>query len=345
MKHHEGRLVPQKRHQGHQKSSNMKITKTIKNGRPMWRVNVEASFGGHRKRKFFDSKVAAEVWIAEARKNFRETGNINPEGGITVADALDDYLEAKASVGKRHRKDVERFSEMLRKSFGQRLVGSVSVMELNKWINRPEWAAQATRATARRYCLAFWNWCVRNEIIERNRLLGTEVQGGTKKSIHILTVPQCAELLEKANKDMLPVIVLEMFAGLRTCEAMEATTEWIDLNDKEIIVYDSKETTGIPRRTIRIREAFLRWWPKSFEGKVWPHSWSTWVRQRRELRERLGWNIPQNALRHGFASYLLAAERSTGAVALEMGHSSEAMVRKVYGHAVKAKDAEAFWAL
>jgi hypothetical protein len=32
-------------------------------------------------------------------------------------------------------------------------------------------------------------------------------------------------------------------------------------------------------------------------------------------------------------------------VALEMGHSSEAMVRKVYGHAVKAKDAEAFWAL
>jgi len=323
----------------------MKISKTTKNGRPMWRVNVQATVGGHRKRKFFESKVAAEIWVAEARKNLRETGKLEPEQGITVASALDDYLEAKASVGKRHRKDIKRFAAMLRKSFGPRLVGSVSVMELNKWINRPEWAAQATRATARRYCLAFWNWCVRNEIIERNRLLGTEVQGGTKKSIHILTVPQCAELLKKANKDMLPVIVLEMFAGLRTCEAMEATTEWIDLKDKEIIVYDSKETTGIPRRTIRIRPAFLRWWPKSFEGKVWPHSWSTWVRQRRELRERLGWNIPQNALRHGFASYLLAAERSAGAVALEMGHSSEAMVRKVYGHAVKAKDAEAFWAL
>jgi integrase len=323
----------------------MTITKTTKNGRPMWRVNVQATVGGHRKRKFFESKVAAEIWVAEARKNLRETGKLEPEQGITVADALDDYLEAKASVGKRHRKDIERFAEMLRKSFGPRLVGSVSVIELNKWINRPEWPAQATRATARRYCLCFWNWCVRNEIIERNRLLGTEVQGGTKKSIHILTVPQCAELLDKANKDMLPVIVLEIFAGLRTCEAMAATTDWIDLHDKEIIVYDSKETTGIPRRTIRIRPAFLRYWPKSFEGKVWPHSWSTWVRQRRKLRERLGWNIPQNALRHGFASYLLAAERSAGAVALEMGHSSEAMVRKVYGHAVKAKDAEAFWAL
>lgn len=323
----------------------MTITKTTKNGREMWRLNVPASFGGRRQRRFFETKAAAEVWLMGARKNLLERGTTESHSSITVAEALDAYLAAKASTGDRHKKAMLRYASLIRESFGKRALDSVSVLEFNDWINRPEWAAAASRATARRYCLCFWNWCVKNELLDRNRAKGSEVQGGTKKSIHILTVKQCKELLEATEGRMRAVVVLQLFAGLRTCEALAATKSWVNLSAKEIVVYDSKETTGIPRRTVRIRPAFLRWWPKGITGKVWQANERNLRAQRARLFKALGWRPPQNALRHSFASYLLAAELSAAAVALEMGHGSEQMVRKVYGHAVKSREAEKFWDL
>jgi integrase len=336
-------LVPKKGHQGHQPKT-VKITKICKNGREMWRLNIPVSFGGTRKRKFFETRVAAEVWISKARQCLRETGNLEPVKGVTVSSALDDYLEAKSETGGRHKTAMLRYAKLVRKSFGPRLLESVSVLEFNKWLNRPEWSA-ASRATARRYCLGFWNWCVRNELIERNRLLGSEVQGGTKKEMEVLPVDKCRALLEATEGRMRAFVVLQMFCGLRTCEAMAATIDWLSLEDKELVVYEAKRTTGIPRRTVRLREAFMRWWPEGVTGKVWQKNERNWRVDRRQLFANLGWNLPQNTLRHTFASYLLAKERSAAMVALELGHASEAMVRNVYGHAVKAKAAEAFWQL
>jgi integrase len=323
----------------------MKISRVNKNGREMWRVNVPLTFAGARKRKFFETKSAAQVWIAEARRNVRETGRMEPVQGVTVADALDDYLEAKAEVGPRHRRTMLWYAGKIRAAFCPRLLNSVSVLEFNKWVNRPEWEAAASRATARRYCLGFWNWCVRCELLERNRLLGSEVQGGKKKAMEVLPVDKCRQLLEASEGRLRAVMVLQMFAGLRTCEVMEATADWISLEDRELVVYDSKKTTGIPRRTVRLRDAFLRWWPKGVKGKLWPANERNLRVHRRKLFDHLGWRLPQNTLRHTFASYLLAGEKSAGVVALELGHGSEAMVRNVYGHAVKAKEAEAFWRL
>ena len=49
---------------------------------------------------------------------------------------------------------------------------------------------------------------------------------------------------------------------------------------------------------------------------------------------------PQNALRHGFASYHLAQFNNAGALALELGHTNSNLVFQHYRQLVKPKEAE-----
>jgi integrase len=54
---------------------------------------------------------------------------------------------------------------------------------------------------------------------------------------------------------------------------------------------------------------------------------------------------PNNALRHGFASYCLAHFKKAGAaeLALELGHTNANLVFQHYRQLVKPKDAKQYW--
>ena len=52
---------------------------------------------------------------------------------------------------------------------------------------------------------------------------------------------------------------------------------------------------------------------------------------------------PNNALRHGFASYHLAKFHDAAALALEMGHTDSDMLFAHYRQLVKPKDAARYW--
>jgi integrase len=52
---------------------------------------------------------------------------------------------------------------------------------------------------------------------------------------------------------------------------------------------------------------------------------------------------PQNALRHGFASYHLAQFNNAALLALELGHTNSNLVFQHYRQLVKPKQAERYW--
>ena len=54
---------------------------------------------------------------------------------------------------------------------------------------------------------------------------------------------------------------------------------------------------------------------------------------------------PQNAARHSFASYGLAAEQDAPKIALELGHSDTAIVFQHYRQLVKPAEAKMFWSI
>jgi hypothetical protein len=52
---------------------------------------------------------------------------------------------------------------------------------------------------------------------------------------------------------------------------------------------------------------------------------------------------PSNALRHSYASYHLAYHQNAAALALQMGHTSQAMIFSNYREVVTRQDSERYW--
>ena len=59
------------------------------------------------------------------------------------------------------------------------------------------------------------------------------------------------------------------------------------------------------------------------------------------VKARIG-KWPSNALRHSCASYYLAYHQKAAALALQMGHTSQAMIFSNYREVVTRQDAERF---
>jgi integrase len=81
-------------------------------------------------------------------------------------------------------------------------------------------------------------------------------------------------------------------------------------------------------------------------GKLWRLSHMEFYRDLESARANAGiikW--PSNALRHSYASYHLAFHQNAAALALQMGHTSQAVIFSNYREVVTRQDAERYWSI
>ena len=81
-------------------------------------------------------------------------------------------------------------------------------------------------------------------------------------------------------------------------------------------------------------------------GKLWPLSHMEFYRDLETARANAGigkW--PSNALRHSYASYHLAFHQNAAALALQMDHTSQAMIFSNYRELVTKQDAGRYWSV
>jgi hypothetical protein len=108
----------------------------------------------------------------------------------------------------------------------------------------------------------------------------------------------------------------------------------------------SKQHHGMMDRIVDFTEPMVRR-EKFFTGKkgrIVPGSARTHYEERRRMAAKLGWDgFPENALRHSFATYHLARCKSAPLTAFQMGHSSPAMVQRVYAVPAARADEKAWW--
>jgi integrase len=97
------------------------------------------------------------------------------------------------------------------------------------------------------------------------------------------------------------------------------------------------------RRFVRIQPNLAKWLQphRSSSGSVTPPDYRELLDSARKAARIEEW--PQNALRHGFASYHLAGFNNAAALALELGHTSAHLVFQHYRQLVRAKQAERYW--
>jgi integrase len=171
---------------------------------------------------------------------------------IHVSEAVEDYLNSKVRAGfsKRHLRDIRGPIGRFSKSFGVRLIRTVTVREVEDWLHDLSLGPQSV-VNYRAVVHAFFAHCVKRRLVETNPIGAIDKVKLVDKAPEILTPEQLFGLLFAAPCDLLPVLAIQAFAGLRTAETMRL--DWSEIDQvRGYITVSAKKAKTARRRLIPI---------------------------------------------------------------------------------------------
>ena len=266
--------------------------------------------------------------------------------GITVSQLGLEVLEAKRRDGKAPayladlRKRLTRFCQ----DFGNRSIASIAVDELDNWL-RDLPLSPKSRANYRANIGVLFSYAEQRGIIDRNPILRTARPKLIDRPPDIFTVDELRSLLEAATRttrDVVPMLAIGAFAGLREAEIQRLDWSEIDLARGHIEIKAAKAKSA-RRRIIPIQPNLAAWLRPyaGLTGRVVPAGARRKLDRVRKVAGLDRW--PNNGLRHSFASYRLAAIHDAPRVAAELGHTSPQMLYSTYRELVLPEEAERYW--
>jgi len=140
----------------------------------------------------------------------------------------------------------------------------------------------------------------------------------------IVTPAQARAILDACidrAPDILPVVVLSLFGGLRRAEAEQL--EWSEISDEFLEVKAHKAKTQ-QRRLVPVTPqlaASLKT-TRDVDGKIPSINYADKLKLVLE-KSKLRADWPQNALRHSFASYFFVQSKNENETAQRMGNSPQ----------------------
>jgi integrase len=267
---------------------------------------------------------------------------------VTVADLAKEVLEAKRKDGMSptYIGDLKKRLARFCADFGERSIAGITVEELDNWL-RALPGSPKSRANYRANVGVLFSYAARRRMIDNNPIVYTARPKLVDKAPEIFSVNELAALLNAASTrapEVVPMLALGAFAGLREAEIKRLDWSEVDQRRGHIEIKSSKAKSA--RRRIVEMQPNLRQWLRPHAAKTGP---VVPVNSRKKLdlvrkAARLG-RWPQNGLRHGFASYRLAATHDAPRVAAELGHTSPQMLYSTYRELVLPEDAERYWQL
>ena len=250
----------------------------------------------------------------------------------------------KDGASQRHVDDLRSRLTIFANKFNGQPVATITTAEIDDWLRSLNVSA-VTRNHYRRLIVLAFNFAVQRKYATANPAEKTAKAKESSGSIGILTVQQTARLLESATPDVLPYIAVGLFAGLRRAEIERLDWKEIDF-ESGLIEVTAKNSKTARRRHVTMQPNLREWLLplRKHKGKVTPgENFRLLFEQARAAAGIVEW--PENALRHGFASFHLAHFRDAKALALELGHTNEDMIFSNYRQLVKPKEAERYWSL
>jgi integrase len=352
--------------------------------RPHLKFVVGFRQSGKRSQKFFETKEEAKSFADFKNAERKQNGLIHAEFpeklrnmaqdaverlqpfGKTIRDAVDHYLaHLKASekscsaeqlvkqllkakeadgVGERHLSDLEYRLAYFAQEFDGKLVAEITSAEIDDWLRSLDVGPQ-TRNHYRANVLQAFNFAVRHGYASANPVEGAakaKVVGGRPG---ILSVEQASALLVNATPGLVPFFAVGLFAGLRRAELERL--DWSEIDFESGLIQVTAEKSKTATRRFVTMQPNLRTWLlplRQLKGSVTPQqNFRELFNQARHAAGITDW--PENALRHSFASYHMAAFRNAALTALECGHTDSRLTFQHYRELVKPKEAARFWKL
>jgi integrase len=268
----------------------------------------------------------------------------------TAAALVDELLTVKEADGasERYLGDLRSRLSQFAAVFDGKPLSEITSPQIDEWLRSlsdketGKRLSPVTRNNFRRVLIVAFNFAV-----ARGYCVGNPAEQSAKakeiaSAVGILTVDETARLLENAAPAVLPYIAIGAFAGLRRAELERLDWQEVDLQSGLVEVTASKAKSA-RRRFVKIQPNLARWLQPYMQlsGNVTPSGYRVLLESAREKAGIAEW--PQNALRHGFASYHLARFNDAAALALELGHTNSNLVFQHYRQLVKPKQAERYW--
>jgi integrase len=266
--------------------------------------------------------------------------------GITVAQLADEVVEAKRKDGRSevYLRDLRYRLARFVRDFGDQSIAGITIDELDNWLRALPYSPQS-RMNYRTVIGLLFSHAESRGIIDRNPILRTAKPKLVDRPPGIFTVDELRALLEAANRvapDVVPVLAIGAFAGLRDAELKRLDWSEVDLARGHIEVTAAKAKSA-RRRIVPIQPNLTAWLrPYSgMKGRVVLIGARSKLDRVRTAAGLTRW--PNNGLRHSFASYRLAAIHDAPRVASELGHASPQMLYSTYRELVLPEEAKRYW--
>ena len=273
----------------------------------------------------------------------------------TVREAAAAYTAAKTAEGvdpatvAHYRPIFDRLEAVM----GERNAGDVTGEEIAAFMAMQNGSDQ-TRRTRFNRIRALFNWLLESKRIISSPFAGMRPPKITPKEVEILSLAQSKSLFAKnaANEDGSPIsrerretlgrLALEAFCGLRNDTAGQIVAAEIQPGGLRIPAAKIKTRKdqfldGLPKNLL----AWLKW--------SRPEEWGMTQRQYAEAKAdaftRAGVPHPHNCLRHGFASYHVAAFKNPAATSVLLCHKSAKLLWDTYRGIATQPDGLAYFAI
>lgn len=264
----------------------------------------------------------------------------------TTTELAKEVVKAKAKdrCSPSYIADLELRLRIFCQDFGQRPIASIDVEELDNWLRELP-GSPKSRANYRANVGVLFSYATKRRMIPFNPILHTAKPKLIDKPPEIFAVDELRGLLEAAQRnepDVVPMLAIGAFAGLRDAEIKRLGYREVDLARGHIEVTAAKAKSA-RRRIVPIQPNLAAWLrPYGAQiGAVAPEEHRAKLSRVRKASGLSKW--PNNGLRHSFASYRLAAIHDAPRVASELGHTNPQMLFGHYRELVLPSEAQRYW--
>jgi integrase len=297
--------------------------------------------------------------LADIRRRHAELA----KNSVPVAEAVAGFMASREKKGgERYRVDLKTRLKRFAQDFGDRPLRSITSAEIETWLaalrsrKNPEKLAEApllaplsrNHYRANIHALFAFGaapsrcWCDGNPVAA---IEPEEVERGEPEAYSPEDAARVMQAALESKPDLVPVLALGFFAGLRVSEALEIELGKLPLADDEedgFKVSDGK--TG--NRVAPFTPACRAWLAAQLrrKGKAWLKPERKLVDEMQELFRLAGVEQIDNGARHSYISYRCAETRDVAAVADECGNSVQT-IKNHYRQIVTAKAAAKYFAI
>jgi integrase len=263
-----------------------------------------------------------------------------------VSEVVSEFISTKEQDGlsKRYLETLRSHLNRFAAAF-QTNVGSVTARLISDWL-KVQGIGPRARNNVRLSIITLFHWAraqgylPKGQPTEADDVARAKDPGG---KIEIFTPKQMASIMKSAPSEYALYFALGGFAGLRRAEIERL--EWGDFNfERGHITIAAHKAKTATRRLVPIQPNLVQWLApyRARRGPLFKSRRGTDAAIAFAKEQGIDW--PDNALRHSYATYRLAAVYDTARVALEMGNSPQKLMTN-YRELADEHDAAAWFAI